>query len=276
MKNITRKVKIAAPKIEGAAGHVWTVGEQQMLKFINDFLKGALANSQRVLRKEDLVLSEASKAFAVQILKRELEARDISFDDAIKDPNQVCNVVIQLFEYKNAILRRNIYFIKKECPDVFHQDAEVAEAANAGILARHLNIDDPDLIAWTKKENVSRAAQRAFDLAISRKNPARWKYPELDLWLILVWPLVTAEKWSYPTVHYLADQKFPELKAKPMASAEALGFHCKKTLGLKISEPKGGRPKNDMFDLKNPSPIQDFAINIDADLPEYFDLKTRK
>ena len=92
-----------------------------------------------------------------------------------------------------------------------HQDTEIREAASVGLMLRHLQIDDSDVIAWTKKEKVSHAAQRAFDLAISRNNPARWKHPDLDLWLILVWPLVIKDGWNYATVHSLAAIKFPEL-----------------------------------------------------------------
>lgn len=270
----TRKARLADEQKKITADHVWTAGESFMLKIINDFLKGALANLQhRLSHKDYLGIKEASEEFAVKTLKRELKARAISFDDAIKDHKQIGNIVIQLIGYKKSIIQRTQRFIAKECPSVTEPDAEISEAANVGFMLRHLQIDDSDVIKWTGKVKISPAARRAFDLAISRKNPAAWKNPDLDLWLILVWPLVTAENWNYATVHYLAGMKFPELNCKPLETADAMGAHCKLTLGLKIQNKKAGRPVNDIFDLENPSPLHQFAIEIDANLPDFFQIE---
>jgi len=249
--------------------HVWTVGEVQMLKFINDFLKASLANLVRQQRNEAILdIGESAKHFAVQTVKRELKARGIDFNDAIKDHSQVLHVVLQLFGYTQAILRRTIYFLKKECPDVAHQDSGISEAATVGLMLRNIQIDDPAVRAYQEKENISKAAKLAFDKAISRKSPARWKYPKLDLWLILVWPLVEIEKWNYATVHHLASQK--SFEGIPMNSAAALSAHCKLTLGLKIRNEKAGRPKNNTFNLEDLHPLHKFAIEIDSGIPEYF------
>jgi hypothetical protein len=231
---------------------------------------------------------EAADSFAVHTVRHELEARGKSIEDAGDTLEVAALVVSRLIEYKKAYLRWHRLFLKKECPEVDHPDSEMRDAAFAGFLLRNGELDHPAATKWlnritqeeksirnvphlwsksdkSKAENLARCLRRAQ----SGQQKAKWKHPALDAWLLLIWPLVEAENWNYTVVHYLADKKFPDFYGKPMNGAAQMGDHCKKTLGLKIKNPKGGRPKNNQFDLCNPSPLHSFAIQIGDSFPDF-------
>jgi len=64
--------------------------------------------------------------------------------------------------------------------------------------------------------------------------------------------------------------KFSGFNGKPMRSADAMSRHCKLTLGLRINNPKGGRPKNSGFGLGlKLSPLHKFAMTIGDSFPDF-------
>ena len=236
----------------------------------------------------DTSTGEEAESFALDTITCELIARGNSIENSGNDPLLALLVVHRLIEYKKAYIRRHILFLKKECPDADHQDNEMRDAAFAGFLLAKGKSDAPEAIKWLEKitgeeqslrsvphmwsrDRKARAENlaRCFRRALSGKGKAKWKQPALDSWLLLIWPLVEAEKWNYATVHYLAAMKFPDFDGKPMRSAKAMRDHCKLSLGLKIKNTKGGRPKNDQFDLENPSPLHRFAMTIGDSFPDF-------
>jgi len=232
---------------------------------------------------------EEAESFAVDAVTRELVARGNSIENIGSDPELALLVVHRLIEYKKAWLRRHILFLKKECPDVEHPDSEMRDAAFAGFLLAKGEHDNPEAIRWLNKitqlENSVRSVphffsdqkkreiknlSNCFRSALSGQNKAKWKQPALDAWLLLIWPLVKAEKWNYATVYYLAEIKFPGFNGKPMRSADAMSRHCKLTLGLRINESKGGRPKNSGFGLGlKLSLLHRFAMTIGDSFPNF-------
>ncbi len=244
-------------------------GKAWCLWMIQYFLLGSLSAVQKKLRKEDLDPREDYCEFAVKAVQRELKARGMKPLEYGDDTDHVVFVLCQLEEYKNARLRWGIQILKKECPATDHPDSEMSEAAFAGLMMRHRFNDCDALKEWWSKKAVSPNALNLFNRTVGDPKPAVWKNPALDSWLILVWPLVQSSAWNYATVQCLASIKFPELDdAKPLATAEDMSAHCRKTLGLRIKNPKGGRPANDYFDYDNLTPIQRCALELDASLPD--------
>jgi hypothetical protein len=107
-------------------------------------------------------------------------------------------------------------------------------------------------------ETISRMKQReqsgSRESAFFHKNaspesvrPRRWDYPELDLWLIEVWPLVEQYFWTYKDVYDLALERFKDEdeSAKVLDRVEYLKERCNK-LELHLSpeaQKVRGRPK---------------------------------
>src|SRR5665213_50095 len=230
---------------------------------------------------------EEAKSFAVHTVHYELKARGTSLDNIGNDPLLALLVVHRLIEYAKAYIQRHILFLKKECPEADNPDSEIRDAAFAGFLLCKGENDNTEAIEWLEKitseeksircvphlwskEQKARSEKLAgyFRRALAGQSKNKWNHPTLDSWLLLVWPLVEAEEWNYATVHSLASMKFPDFEGKPMKSAKIMGKHCK-FLGLKIKNPKGGRPKNDQFDYENPSLLHKFALQIGDSFPDF-------
>lgn len=254
----------------------------------NDWKNSKLARLAAKHGNGDTDTCEEADSFAVWATQQELKARGHAWDNIQTDPELALLVVHRLIEYREARLRWYILFLVKECPDADHQDCELRAAAWAGFQLRNGNIDDPEVKRWLHKisedekairqwpsnfskeqKDYSRRLAGYFRRAFDKQKRAKWKQPGLDSWLILIWPLVKAEKWNYATVHYLAEMKFPEFNGKPMRSADAMGAHCKLTLGLKITNPKFGAPRRCQFDLENPPPLCRFAMRVGDSFPDF-------
>jgi hypothetical protein len=87
------------------------------------------------------------------------------------------------------------------------------------------------------------------------------------MWLVSIWPLVTAYNWTYRDV-MLVMEYHPQLEQIPLETAGSFAAHCK-FLGLRLN-PKGsrktGRVKNDA-ESKLPY-MANLALKCRADLPE--------
>ena len=79
----------------------------------------------------------------------------------------------------------------------------------------------------------------------------RWDYPEIDLWLIEIWPLVEQYGWRYNEVCDLAFDKFGGDDAmvhfKVLNDSKVLKERCQEQLGLRLSplaQQRKGKPKD--------------------------------
>lgn len=96
------------------------------------------------------------------------------------------------------------------------------------------------------------------------------KHPDLDEWLIMIWPLVEYHDWNCTDIITIGIQRFPDLAGKyPLTTGEDLGKHIRKSLnkhlrgfgstpnvGLKLPKP-GKRPVREL-----PAALVKFALHI--------------
>jgi len=111
-------------------------------------------------------------------------------------------------EWRASVIKSHAHFISKQAPDM-KKGGAIATAAHLGNIFNRSNNLPADLI-----ENMgTHIVQDEALLKLFRKNalkpkPARWGEPELDTWLIEIWPLVTAYGWNYSDVWNLAVAKW--------------------------------------------------------------------
>jgi hypothetical protein len=255
-----------------------------------DWTKSDLAKRAAENGKGGTNTGEEAENFAVETTMREMEARGRLWADIGKDFHFALLVFHRLTEYKNAYLRRHILFLKKECHGLADTDSENSDAASAGFLLSQGEIDNPEVKEWVEKitdlEQSIRANPHLFSeeqkrktklladiyrLALSGQQRAKWKQPALDSWLLLVWPLVEAEEWNWADVKTLAGKKFPDFFGPTVSNtnANAITTHCKKDLGLKIRNPNAVKPKIKPIDLKSPSPLLNFALQVGNSFPDF-------
>lgn len=238
-----------------------------ILSWMTDALDGELAKK----RGERIEIIHDVHRFAFSMLVRELAARNLSFQDALDEPEAATFARRRLFEWALARWQWHLLLLRKECPDAGHSDAGIREGAFAGWLlsARKRESKNPAVAEFlSMARDASPAAYRAFTRWVSNPTPARWKYPGLDSWLTLIWTLLTEEKWSYRDVWLVACEKFEADELPPLETADALGAHCKLILRLRIQNPKAGRPLNDdELPQATRPPLAALALSIDGTLP---------
>ncbi len=88
------------------------------------------------------------------------------------------------------------YWVKRKCPDCCHPQEDLAAASRLGFF-QHADREGlrPDavgkLLAEMKKREQSGSRESEFFHKYAQGvSEPRWDYPEIDLWLIEVWPLV--------------------------------------------------------------------------------------
>jgi len=158
--------------------------------------------------------------------------------------------------YLSAIDASFHHWMKRKCPDCCHEQPELAAASRYGFIQR---IDVEGLPAncvsgvltrmKEQEKHGSRESEFFYKNAKGIVEP-RWDYPDIDLWLIEIWPLVEQYGWTYKEVCELAFHKFggdnTMVNASVLNNSKALKERCQKELGLCLSplaQQRKGRPK---------------------------------
>jgi hypothetical protein len=166
-----------------------------------------------------------------------------------------------------ARLKSFATLLEKENPRGSGQNKEISDAIFAAHLAKRGDLQNPALKDFDL-EKLSEAARKNYDDELSKPTKARWNNPQLDMWLIYIWPLVTAYNWTYRDVWMIA-ARHPQLEELlRLETVGSFAAHCK-FLELRLN-PKGsqktGRVKSD---AESSLPyMANLALQCRADLPE--------
>ncbi len=152
-------------------------------------------------------------------------------------------------QWRHAAAQSFNHFMAKRFPDVKKLKGSEREAARLGGL-KTLSEELPDAIF---SEVIARFENNAmlwktFTQNANRTRKGRWGDPELDTWLIEIWPLVTEYGWNYHQVFRVAEHKWTTSSEDndTLKAVAPLENRCKKMLGLRLSpagQAKGGRPR---------------------------------
>jgi hypothetical protein len=187
---------------------------------------------------------EGSKAFAFIWTVKEANALGKNPQRAMTgDPVLAAELFLRLRRWRRAFLEWYVFLMKKECPAMFDETAtqRAREAAELGLrLGDKTERRTDRLIEFIKRTNeLSEHEHRVFLKTALNNKPADWRHPELDTWLMLMWPVVERFKWTYRDVLEAALQKFPEHRGYPLGMLDRdhpeIGQHCRDVLGLRTA-----------------------------------------
>jgi hypothetical protein len=181
---------------------------------------------------------------------------------------------LQRFDlWRTAIDRAFWYYVTKKGSVTKYEQGRFAWAAELGTIQKQWGLPAAFLgrIVDGMRQR-SEKESKIFHLSAAGSPPIRWDCPELDLWLIEIWPLVEGYDWTYLDVWRVANMKFPTAPQKippPLQTAEALSNHCKmKGLNLRLSkaaQQRGGRPRGGRtLSQLPPPPLSHLALEIDG------------
>jgi hypothetical protein len=184
---------------------------------------------------------EGSKAFAFIWTHKEANALGKDPQRAMtSDPVLAAELHLRLLQWRKTFLEWYVFLMRKECPGVFDETTtqRAREAAEMGLhLGDRTQAVTDRLIDLIKRRNeLSEREFRVFKKALDNK-PADWRHPELDTWLMLIWPIVERFNWTYRNVLEAARKKFPDHRGYPLGMLDndhpAIGQHCRDVLGVR-------------------------------------------
>lgn len=215
------------------------------------------------IRKIELLPTpeEAARAFAAKMLLNEMDAHGLSLNKAAATEERSLDCLHRLHEWTLARLKAYALHSRKEIPDGEHSDKEFAHAA---FLAATFYEDDH----WAEVKKLSPNAKKKFEREFSKPTRAKWKHPHLDMWLVSIWPLVTAYDWTYRDVWMVA-ARHPQLEESfRFETVDSFVTHCK-CLELRLNpkaSQKTGRVKGEV-ESRLPF-MSNIALKCRADVPE--------
>ena len=160
--------------------------------------------------------------------------------------------------HREAIDCAYAYWMRRKCPDCCHEQPDLAAASRYGFVQR---VDAEGLPSKCLTELLSKMKEREkigsreSEFFHKYANPKgttepRWDYPDVDLWLIEVWPLVKQCGWTYKNVSDLAFNKFggddKMVNFSVLNDSKALKERCQNELRLPLSplaQDRRGRPR---------------------------------
>ena len=150
-------------------------------------------------------------------------------------------------QLRSAAKQSYTHFIAKKFPDVKNLEGEQARAAHLGALEKISEGLPEKLFSDTLARFKSdKSLLKTFAQNSKRKREGRWGDPELDTWLIEVWPLVTEYGWNYHDVWQVACAKWDvDIDDNSLDSVSRVSDRCKKMLGLRLAtagQAKQGKP----------------------------------
>ena len=160
-------------------------------------------------------------------------------------------------QWHRAAQQSYAYFISRQFPDVRKLNPAQAKAALVGAMEKLSGGLPPKLFSDTLARIESDTSLlTAFTKNATRTRLGRRGQPELDTWLLEIWPLVTEYGWSYHQVWEIAHAKW-DSDDECLDSVTRLEDRCKKQLGLRLApagKAKRGRPPGISEDSKVPLP----------------------
>jgi hypothetical protein len=170
-------------------------------------------------------------------------------------------------QWREARLNWHLFLMRKENPAAFDETAtqQSRDAAEFGLLlADKTEKTSERLIDFIKRRSeLSQREWRTFTKAAHKNKPARWAHPELDTFLMLMWPIVARFNWTHGDVYEAVQKKFPGKRSYPFDVGPNLIKECT-GLGLRTSnKPRTPRPHP-----KGKAPLMQLALEIstEADL----------
>jgi hypothetical protein len=185
---------------------------------------------------------EGSKAFSFIWTNKEAMALGKDPRRAVSDdPALAVELSQRQLQWRKAFLEWYLLVMRKENPAAFDETATQLsrEAAELGaILGDKSERTTKRLIAFIERRNeLSEREHRVFLETALDSSPADWRHPELDTWLMLIWPIVERFKWTYRDVLEAAQKKFPGHRGYPLGMLDKdhpeIGQHCRDVLGLR-------------------------------------------
>jgi hypothetical protein len=150
-------------------------------------------------------------------------------------------------QWRTAAGQSYKHFMGKKFPDVKNLEGEERSAALLGALNK-LSVELPTALFSGSYERVrsSRSLWKTYIRNAKRTRMGRWGEPELDTWLIEIWPLVTGYAWNYYELWLVAHSKWKSTSDDDaLATVERLEDRCKKMLKLRLGpagQAKCGTP----------------------------------
>jgi hypothetical protein len=202
-----------------------------------------------------------AKAWAVDCTIHEALACNVDIRQGLRDA-RLAKMLHQRFgRWVLARLRWRLYQYKKLCPDVEYPDEKIAYAAFLGWIASNkFTASDPRVVEFLQQAPTLRDADyNRFKEWQSNPKSAPWRHPDLDTWLMLMWPLVEAQRWTYAAVLRLAEKRFPDKRGHhPVSHHRDFAKYCK-ALGLRV-RARAGNPGA----ITTPAAIEQFALKLEA------------
>jgi hypothetical protein len=201
---------------------------------------------------------EGSKAFA--LIWTVKEANALGKDTALAssdDPALAAELSLRLKQWQKAFLEWNLLVMRKENPAAFDETAtqRARDAAELGVRLGDKTEKTTDrLIEFIKRRSELSEREHCVFLETAFDNkPADWRHPELDTFLMLMWPIVERFKWTYLDVLEAVQKKFSGQRGYPFDATYNLKKHCG-GLGLHTANaPRTARPhprgKAPLFEL---------------------------
>jgi len=150
-------------------------------------------------------------------------------------------------QWREAARASYRHFIQKKSPQI--RKSVYAQAAHLGTMQNLSGGQLPGELFSTmlKRIDANLDAAAAFRKTAGKIKPARWGEPELDTWLIEIWPLVTEYGWNYHDIWLVAYKKWNvSSESDALDKVTKLENRCKRMLHFRLGsagQKKQGCPK---------------------------------
>jgi hypothetical protein len=208
-----------------------------------------------------------SKAFSFYWTVKEAGALGNDPKLALSDPVLAAELFLRLMQWRAARLEWWLLLMRKENPAAFDDQAtqRSRDAAELGARLGDKTEKTTDrLIDFIKRRNeLSEHEWGTFTKTAFQNKPADWRHPELDTFLMLMWPIVSRFNWTYRDVLEAVQRKFRGQHGYPFDSTTQLIKQCR-GLGLRT----GNKPRTARPHPKGKAPLLELVqeISIEADL----------
>ena len=214
-----------------------------------------------------------SKAWSIRVFAMEIVARGLKIGDIADDDAMAALVLARLHEWYQSRMNFHILHSIRENPRGANVAQPDQQSQLLGFIAAHPQESrkEADRIANFFAAATDSERQVFFDEGRKGFKVGRWKYPELDSWLVMVWPLVRSDQWNWHDIYHVALERFPEPPDTDrfLDNPERLKEHAKDSLGdfglidFNAFTGSKGAPRKDI-----PRPFMaDFAIQFPLGFP---------